>query len=300
MALLLLGPAARASVWSEVCAEAGEVFYHETAPAEEVTHLACWVPPEDLSVYPNLRVVICVGAGVDQMPLMPEGVSLVRTHAASVDEMVRDWVVMATLMLHRDMPGYLAQARDGLWQAGTIPLSRGAKVGIMGMGRIGSLAAETLGGMGFDVLGWSRSGRGPEGVRMFDAGGMERFLSEAETLICLLPLTPATQGLMDDAFLAKLPAGARLVQAGRGAQLSLDALRRALDSGQLSSAMLDVTEPEPLPADHWAWHHPRVIVTPHVAGQTDAREGIEHALAVIRADRAGQALPGLVDQGRGY
>ena len=113
MALLLLGPAARAAVWSEVCAEAGEVFYHESAPAEEVTHLACWVPPEDLSVYPNLRVVICVGAGVDRMPLMPEGVSLVRTHAASVDEMVRDWVVMATLMLHRDMPGYLAQVRDG-------------------------------------------------------------------------------------------------------------------------------------------------------------------------------------------
>lgn len=169
MALLLLGPQGRADVWRAVCTEAGETFYHQDAPAEEVTHLACWVPPADLSVYPNLRVVICVGAGVDQMPVMPEGVALVRTLAASVDEMVRDWVVMAVLMLHRDMPGYLEQAREGLWQGGAIPLTRGTKVGIMGMGRIGALAAETLGGMGFDVLGWSRSGRGPEAVRMFDA-----------------------------------------------------------------------------------------------------------------------------------
>lgn len=231
---------------------------------------------------------------------MPEGVALVRTLAASVDEMVRDWVVMAVLMLHRDMPGYLEQAREGLWQGGAIPLTRGTKVGIMGMGRIGALAAETLGGMGFDVLGWSRSGRGPEAVRMFDAAAMEPFLSEADTLVCLLPLTPETRGLMDAAFLAKLPEGARLVQAGRGAQLSLDALRDALARGQIGAAMLDVTEPEPLPEDHWAWRHPRVIVTPHVAGQTDAREGVAHALNVIRADRAGQPLPGRVDQARGY
>ncbi|WP_417702122.1 NAD(P)-dependent oxidoreductase [Pseudophaeobacter sp.] len=300
MGLLLLGPPERAAVWSEICSEVGEVFYHEVAPVEEVTYLACWQPPADLSVYPNLRVVICVGAGVDQMPVMPEGIALVRTYAASVDEMVRDWVVMATLMLHRDMPSYLEQAREGLWQGGAISLSRGAKVGIMGMGRIGSLAAETLGGMGFDVLGWSRSGRGPQDVRMFDASGIDAFLAEAETLICLLPLTSQTRGLMDDAFLAKLPEGARLVQAGRGAQLPLDALRRALESGKVASAMLDVTDPEPLSANHWAWSDPRVIVTPHVAGQTDAREGVEHALAVIRADRSREKLPGLVDQTLGY
>ena len=97
-----------------------------------------------------------------------------------------------------------------------------------------------------------------------------------------------------------LPRGARLVQAGRGAQLDMAALKAALDSGQIAAAMLDVTEPEPLPPGHWAWTDPRVMITPHVASHTDPEEGARHALAVIRAGRAGVRIPGLVDPGRGY
>lgn len=106
--------------------------------------------------------------------------------------------------------------------------------------------------------------------------------------------------MMDGAFFGQLPQGARLVHAGRGAQLVMGALKAALDSGQVSAAMLDVTDPEPLPRDHWAWRDPRVIVTPHIGSMTDAVEGARHALAVIAALDAGAAVPGAVDPARGY
>lgn len=303
MALLLHSTPERGAVWGRIFADAGEGFIPDevsvTDPAQ-VTHLACWVPPADLSRYPNLRTVICVGAGTDHVPPLPEGVALSRTIAPGIEAMVRDWVVMAVLALHRDLPAYLDHAARGEWQPRPARLARSRRVGIMGMGRIGRLAAESLGALGFPVRGYNRSGAPVEGVDIFGADRVDDFLAGADILVCLLPLTEETRGLMDDAFLARLPEGAALVQAGRGAQLDMEALRRALDGGRLSAAMLDVTDPEPLPADHWAWTDPRVLVTPHVAAHTDAEEGARHALAVIRADRDGQPVPGLVDRSRGY
>ncbi|WP_207101297.1 2-hydroxyacid dehydrogenase [Paracoccus shandongensis] len=303
MALLLHSTPERGAVWGRIFADAGEGFIADEAGVTDpalVTHLACWTPPADLARYPNLRTVICVGAGTDHFPPLPPGVALSRTLAPGIEAMVRDWVVMAVLALHRDLPAYLEDAARGAWQPRPARLARSRRVGIMGMGRIGRLAAESLGALGFSVAGYSRSGAPVEGVAVFGADRLDDFLAGADILVCLLPLTDRTRRMMNDAFLARLPAGAGLVQAGRGAQLDMDALRRALDSGRLSAAMLDVTDPEPLPADHWAWTDPRVLITPHVAAHTDAAEGARHALAVIRADRDGQPVPGLVDRSRGY
>ncbi len=303
MALLLQTNASRAAYWAQAFAEAGEALINgadQVNDPAEVEFLACWVPPPDLSIYPNLKAVISVGAGVDQMPPMPPGVQLCRTLAPGIEEMVRDWVVMATLMLFRDMPTYLAQAQAGHWQPHDIGLARNGRVGIMGMGRIGQLAAQTLGGLGFQVSGWSRSGAAVAGVQMFGNDQRATFLAQSDVLICLLPLTPQTKGVLNTDLFAQLPKGAHLVHAGRGAQLDMAAMLRALEDGQLGSAMLDVTDPEPLPQDHWAWGDPRVIITPHIAANTDDREGAEHALNVIRAARAGVALPGQVDLDKGY
>lgn len=303
MALLFLSFPERGQVWKRVFAAAGEEIFLGTEEVRDpaaVTHIATWIPPVDLSAYPNLEVLISIGAGVDQMPPLPEGVRLSRTLAASVDTMVRNWVVMAVLMLSRDMPSYLAQAARGDWCAQPIVPAAKLRIGILGLGRIGQMAAAALSALGYPVAGWSRSGRPVEGVEVYGAAQLPEFLGRSDVLICLLPLTAETRGLLDAAFLAQLPMGARLVQAGRGAQLDMGALRAALDSGRLASVMLDVTDPEPLPQDHWAWTDPRVIVTPHVGGQTDAEEGAQHALAVIRAGRAGLPLPGLVEQARGY
>lgn len=303
MALLFLSTPERAAVWRPIFVEAGEeMIVGEEAVSDPsvVTHILCWIPPMDLTRYPNLKVVISTGAGVDQMPPMPEGVALVRTIASGIDEMVRDWVVMATLMLHRNMPTYLHQAGHGQWSAHAVSLARGARVGIMGTGRIGRLAGQTLWAMGFEVSGWSRSGQAVEGLEVYGGADLDAFLEQAETLVCLLPLTADTQGILSTELFEKLPRGARLVHAGRGAQLDMDALKTALDRGRLASAMLDVTNPEPLPEDHWAWCDPRIVITPHVAATTDHAEGARHALEVIRAGRNKQELPGRINQQRGY
>lgn len=303
MALLFLSLPERAAVWAPIFEAAGEEMVIGEAAVSDptaITHILCWQPPKDISRYPNLKVLISSGAGVDQMPALPEGVQLSRTVATGIEEMVRDWVVMAALMLHRDMPTYLKQAACGDWRVHMTRKTSATRVGVMGLGRIGKLAARTLADLGFQVAGWSRSGAPVEGIEVFGGADLGAFLGRTDLLICLLPLTPETQGLMDTEFLARLPRGAMLAHAGRGAQLDMTALRHALDAGQISAAMLDVTDPEPLPQDHWVWADPRVIVTPHVASETDHAEGAEHALAVIRATRDGLALPGLVDPRRGY
>lgn len=303
MALLFHSLPARGAVWARVFAEAGEVFVPDEAsvtdPAD-ITHLACWQPPPSMERYPNLRAVISVGAGGDHFPPLPDGVALVRTIAPGIEAMVRDWVLMATLALHRDLPRYVEQAKRGEWRAGTTRMTRSRRVGIMGMGRIGRLVAETLTALDFPVAGWSRSGTPVDGVEVFGGDRLDAFLARTDLLICLLPLTDETRGLMDDAFFARLPEGARLVHAGRGAQLDMNALRRALDAGRLAAAMLDVTNPEPLPEGHWAWNDSRIIVTPHVGSHTDPEEGARHALDVIRAMREGHCPPGFVDPDKGY
>ncbi|MFN3207395.1 MAG: 2-hydroxyacid dehydrogenase [Roseovarius sp.] len=303
MTLLLIGPKERGRVWGQVFEQAGEAMVFGEDAVDDpaaITHLACWNPPDDLGRYPNLTSVISTGAGVDQMPPLPEGVALVRTLAPSVDELVRDWVLMSSLMLYRDMPRYLAQAAEGEWRPHPPQQANAGRLGIMGLGRIGRLVAESTVSLGFDVAGWSRSGADVPGIKVYGHDDLEPFLARTDLLICLLPLTDQTRGLLSTRVFRMMPRGAALVHAGRGAQLDMEAMRSALDDGQLRAAMLDVTEPEPLPQDHWAWRDPRVIVTPHIGGETDAAEGARHALAVIRAGREGNNLPGLVHGNKGY
>lgn len=303
MALLLLSTPERGAVWSRIFSAAGEPLYlaeDDVRDPSEITHIACWVPPRDLGRYPNLKVLISTGAGVDQMPPLPDSIALSRTIATGIEEMVRDWVVMATLMMHRDMPTYLEQARRGLWAAHPVEMTTRRRVGIMGMGRIGRLAARSLLTLGFPVSGWSRSGAAVEDVTIFAEDRLSAFLERSDLLVCLLPLTPQTRGILNAGLLERLPDGAALVHAGRGEHLDMAAIGAALDSGRLSSVMLDVTLPEPLPVDHPFWNDPRIIVTPHIAASTDNEQGARHALAVIAAGRDGRKLPGLVDRERGY
>lgn len=171
----------------------------------------------------------------------------------------------------------------------------------MGLGQLGQAALGVLAPFGFQLSGWSRSPRDLPGVQTF-AGvqALPAFLAELDILVCLLPLTSETQGILSTDLLNALKPGASLLHCGRGGHLDQNALIDALDRGQLSAAHLDVTNPEPLPAEHPLWHHPKVLITPHIATRTGFEDGAECCLRILTAFESGQPIPEEIDRSAGY
>lgn len=303
MAVLYLSDPARGEVFRTAFAVAlPDIAFHigEAPDPLAVRWLVTWTVPSDLARYPNLRLILSVGAGVDQFDLtaLPQGVGVVRMLEPGLPQQMQEYITLATLALHRDLPAYLGQQRAGLWQTGRNMPAEDRRVGVMGLGQLGQAALAALRPFGFPLGGWARNQRQIEGVTCFT--DLDAFLARTDLLICLLPLTVETESILDAGLFARLPRGARLVHAGRGRQLDHAALIAALDEGQLSAAVLDVTAPEPLPHGHPLWSHPQVILTPHIACQTRPVDGARHVIAAIRADLSGAPIPGLVDRTRGY
>lgn len=304
MAVLFLSDAARGAVFREAfAAEMPDTPFHQGAAPDpaEVRYLVTWTVPERLAeTYPDLRLIFSTGAGVDQFDLagLPERIGVVRMLEPGLQQQMQEYVTLAVMALHRDLPLYLGQQRDGIWKAARNMPAAERRVGVLGLGILGQAVLRALAPFGFPLAGWSRTPKTIEGVECFT--DLRAFLARTDILVCLLPLTAETRGILNAGLFAGLPEGAKLVHAGRGRQLDQDALLAALESGRLSAAVLDVADPEPLPQHHPLWHHPRVIITPHVACQTRAAEGARHVIAGVRADLAGEPVPGLVDRARGY
>lgn len=267
-------------------------------------YFACWTAPDDLSErFPNLEVVLSTGAGIDQFNLatLPGHIKVVRMlDPWNVAGMV-EYVLFSVLALHRDMIDYRNAQSEGRWAPMTIPRADERRIGILGLGEIGSAAARALRDLKFPVAGWSRTPRQIEGITTFSGPqGLEELLKRTDILVCLLPLTRETHGILSARLFSALPKGAGIVSAGRGRQMVATDLLAALDNGHLSGAVLDVTEPEPLPADDPLWRHPRIILTPHIASNPHPSTAVDFVLEVIRDHEAGRPLRGLVDRSRGY
>lgn len=299
--------ARRGAVWHAVFAEeAPEIALVDWSPeaAAEARYLVAWTPPERLAeAMPRLAVLFNTGAGIDHLPLtaIDDGVAIVRMVDPELTRSMVDYVLLAVLAQLRDLPDYLAAQRAGRWAP--MPVRRAADhaVGILGLGVLGQAVAAALVGLGFPVRGWSASGRAVPGVQGF-AGRQElpAFLAGCRSLVCLLPLTPDTRGILDAGLLAGLPAGAGLVNVGRGGHLVEADLVAALDAGHLASAVLDVLSEEPPPPGHPLFAHPKVIATPHVASMTHPATAARQVIRAVRRHRRGEPLENLVDRGRGY
>lgn len=308
MTLLLKSDAARSQEWMRLLAEKAPDLPFRTWPdigdPADVRYLAAWLPPDDvMAQFPNLELLFSVGAGVDQLDLakLPPELPVVRMiEPGLVDSMV-EYVTMAVLALHRDLVPYIASQREQAWAPLRIRPASERRVGILGLGMLGEACSRKLAEFGFRVAGWSRSRHAIDGIECF-AGNVELpdFLARTDILVCLLPLTDETRGILGARLFAGLPRGAMLVNAGRGGHLDQDALLAALDSGQIASAVLDVTVPEPLPAGHPLWSHPSLLITPHVASRSRSEASLDALLENLRRHRAGEPLVGLIDRQRGY
>lgn len=270
----------------------GEVDYIVYAPNSTV---------QDFTPYTRCKAVLNLWAGVENVV---GNTTLTQPLARMVDhgltQGMMEWVTGHVLRHHLGMDAHI-HGLGGRWDKHVPPLAEDRPVTILGMGALGSACARALAGLGFDVTGWSRSPRDVEGVRCLHGDdGLTQALSTAQILVLLLPLTAATENLLDAANLARLPQGAVILNPGRGALIDDTALLAALDTGQIGHATLDVFRVEPLPADHPFWAHPAVTVTPHIASETRPESASRVIAENVRRGEAGEPFVHLVDRKLGY
>ena len=274
---------------------------------EDIDVAVCWFPPHGrLAQFPNLQLVQSLAAGVDHIladPELPRQLPLCRIVDDTMAAGMKAYVSWAVVQHHRGMKAYVASSDAAKWEEQPVVSPRRHRVGIAGLGTLGLACADALSTIGYQVRGWSRSAKDdlPEGVSGFHgADQLDDFLSGCDTLVCLLPLTPQTQGFLNADLFAKLPRGAHLINVGRGDHLVEADLLPALESGQLSAATLDAFSQEPLPATHPFWADPRILVTPHIATRTDRLVIAQQTLANLATIRQGERPLNQIDLERGY
>lgn len=274
-----------------------------------VKYAAVWKPaPGALRLYPNLEVIFNLGAGVDAVmadKTLPD-VPLVRVAVDDLTGRMTEYIVMHVLMHHRRQNYYAESQRNRVWTPKLQWAASALRVGIMGMGVLGRDAAEVLSLMGFDVAGWSNTEKSIPGIASF-AGQSQlgAFLARTDVLVCLLPLTPQTRGILNAATFAQLAhdgvlGGPVIINAGRGGLQVEDDIIAALDNGTLLAATLDVFHAEPLPPDSPFWSHPNVTLSPHNAADTDPDSISVYVAEQIACFERGEKLENVVDRVVGY
>lgn len=258
---------------------------------------------DDMPDLPNLRAVMPMFAGLEHLLYHPKcpPVPIVRTGMPAGDRAMTEYTVLHVLRHHRKMPTYLAQQARCEWNVLDQKQPHEQRVGFMGFGEMAAAPARVLAGMHFDVAAWVRRPREDDAVTIFAGDdALPSFLARTDILVCLIPLTGETKGILNAENFAQLPAGAAVINLGRGAHMIDADLTAALDSGHLSAATLDATSPEPLPSDSPLWKHPKITVMPHTARRVRPETVGPQVVENIRRDRAGLPFLWQVDRDAGY
>jgi len=309
VAILILEDIDEASSWKQALSTYLpkvdiRVSLDEGDPAD-INALIIW---DNFAVLPsliNLRMLVVLGAGVDHLfesgVTIPKSVQVCRLVNPSITSQMVEWVTLAVLVQNRSWDEYRKLQRQKQYTELTVSHPSQTNIGILGLGTLGREVALTLKKIGYRVKGWSNSPKVIDQVQCFyGIDGLSSLLSEVDMLICMLPLTEQTRGILNSDLFAKLKTGTYLINAGRGAHLVEEDLLAAVDSGQISGATLDVQSIEPLPQDHPFWDHTQIKITPHIATVTFAEEGAEEVAENYVRLSSGKDLSNVIDLDRQY
>lgn len=308
MRILLYTPSKTRPEWRAALERAlpdAEVRTWEPGLAWSADYAAVWSPAaEVLAGQSRLKAIFNLGAGVEallKLAALPPGVPIIRLEDAGMARQMAEYVVWAVLRYFRRLDEYAAQQARAEWQVHRPLRHADFPVGVMGLGVLGTHVARAVLGWGFPVLGWSGRKKQVEGVTSFAGPAeLEAFLGGSRALVCMLPLTADTAGILNRRTLARLPEGAYVINVARGGLIVDEDLLAALDAGQVAGATLDVFHEEPLPAAHPYWRHPKVLVTPHASALTLIDEAAAQVAGKIRRLERGEPVTGVVDLARGY
>lgn len=259
--------------------------------------------PQDLLSLPNLKWVHSLWAGVDRImnELVSPPFSIVRLLDPELSQVMSEAVLAWTLYLHRDMPTYARQQREKLWVELPMVKAQDRRIGVLGLGALGGVSAQRLAQNGFSVAGWSRNPKQIDGISCFyGEDGLASLLSQSDILVCLLPLTPDTTGLLNEQSLSHLPEGASVINFARGPIIDDQALLAKLEKRHISHAVLDVFMQEPLPDQHPYWANSNVTVLPHISAPTHPMSASKTVAENVRRYRLDGTLPASVNPVLGY
>ncbi len=309
MSIVVICPGRKVDYWIDALKETDpevEVLTHEQVRENgSVIYALAWdQPPGIFSRYPNLRCVSSLGAGADHLvrdPDIPDQADIVRIIDPRLSDDLFEFSLAVVMNRLRSLTRYKVKQLEKKWEKKLYNRIEDLSIGIMGTGVIGGHVAEKLCSLGFSVNGWSRSGDRPGSYCKY-AGKeeMEAFLENTDILICILPLTDSTKGILNKENLMKLPEKSYLVNLGRGGHLVDNDLIELLDSGHLSGASLDVFHFEPLPEDHPFWEHPGIDITPHVASITDPSKVAPQIIENYHRVKKGIRPKNTVSKEKGY
>ena len=264
------------------------------------TNASAGTSDDDFSAYGNCRAVLSLWAGVEKITGNPTLTQpLCRMVDPGLTQGMVEYVVGHAMRAHIGLDRVLAT--QDRWEPVVPPLASERPVAMLGLGALGAACGQALAGLGFPVLGWSRTAKSVPGIECHHgAEGLRHVLERAQIVVLLLPSTPGTENTLNAETLSWLPQGAAIINPGRGPLIDDEALLAALETGQVAQATLDVFRIEPLPQDHPFWAHPNVTVTHHIASATRSETAAAVIAENIRRDLADEPLLHLVDRNRGY
>lgn len=304
--ILICTKAWDAKPWAEKIAQSELVSKVHVWPTEEdlskVEALFVWKPLDAGVVgrLPNLKWVSSLGAGVDHLVgdhQIPSDVPITRIVDPNLTRDMTNYCIMGVMMHQRSMDEHYENQQKAVWNRLAY---QHLKVGVMGLGELGGHFAEHLAILGFEVYGFSRTQKSINGVKCYQKGEMDSFLAPLDVLVNLLPVTPQTESILDADLFNRMKKGSYLINVARGNHLVEEDLIEALDTDQLSGALLDVFREEPLPEDHSFWSHPKIRITPHVASVSNPDSVIELLLDNTKRLIEGDSLINVIDRETGY